>query len=222
MPLTVGSLAAIFMRREALPAALTAIFKGAFRAESATGGVLGFFTSQAVRYGVARGLVSNEAGCGTAPMAHAAADVAYPAEQGRWGIIEVLVDTILLCTLTAVVILTSGVMPVEGGGMAYALAAYGAVLGGAAAPLLAVSVLIFAFATVLCWTHYGNECIYTLTGRKKGTFLPVAVALSCLVGALAAPSLIWDMTDLVLALMTLLNLVALLCLRREVKEESLR
>ena len=217
-----GSLAAITMRAEALPSAFAAIFKDAFSAESATGGVLGFFTSRAVRYGVARGLVSNEAGCGTAPIAHAAARVAHPHDQGVWGIVEVFVDTILLCTLTALVILTSGVPVCEGGGMAYALAAYEAVLGKAASPLLAVSVVLFAFATVLCWAHYGKESIYALSGKSGGGFLPLAVALACIVGAVAAPALVWDATDLVLALMTLLNLSALLILRREVKEESLR
>ncbi len=216
----VGSLAAICVRRAALPAAFTSIFKGAFSTQSAAGGALGFLTSRAVRYGVARGIVSNEAGCGTAPIAHAAANVTHPCEQGVWGIIEVFVDTILLCTMTALVILTSGMPPVAGGGMAYALAAYGTVLGSAAAPLLAVSVAIFAFATVLCWAHYGTESIYALTGRENGRILPLFVALACLVGALAAPALVWDVTDLVLAVMTLLNLAALLALRREVKTES--
>lgn len=219
---SVGSLAAIVMRADALPAAFAAIFKGAFSVESAAGGALGFFTSRALRYGVARGIVSNEAGCGTAPIAHAAAEVTRPAEQGVWGIVEVFVDTILLCTMTALVILTSGVPVQEGGGMAYALAAYTAMLGSAAAPLLAVAVAIFAFATVICWAHYGKESIYAITGREKSRFLPVFVALACLVGALAAPALVWDVTDLVLALMTLLNLSALFCLRREVREESER
>ncbi len=216
----VGSLAAILLRASALPEAFAAIFMGAFCLESAVGGVLGFFTSRAVRYGVARGVVSNEAGCGTAPIAHAAADVTCPHDQGIWGIIEVFVDTILLCTLTALVLLTSGVSPVAGGGMAYALAAYSAVLGRAAAPLLAVSVLFFAFATVLCLSHYGTESIYALTNKKSGRILPLFVALACLVGALAAPALVWDATDLVLAVMTLLNLAALFVLRKEVREES--
>ena len=219
---SVGSLAAIWMRAGALPAAFRAIFNGAFSAQSAAGGALGFFTSRAVRYGVARGIVSNEAGCGTAPIAHAAARVSRPAEQGKWGMIEVFVDTILLCTVTALVILTSGAPPVAGGGMAYAIAAYGTVLGSAAAPLLATSVLIFAFATVLCWAHYGAESIYALTGREKSRLLPILVAGACVIGALAAPSFVWDVTDLVLAVMTLLNLTALLLLRREVREESER
>ena len=106
--------------------------------------------------------------------------------------------------------------------MAYALAAYAASLGGIASPLLALSVLIFAFATVLCWAHYGRESIYALTGRRESRMLPFFVALSCLVGALSAPALVWNATDLILALMTLLNLAALLLLRREVKEEALR
>lgn len=219
---TLGSLSAILLRADAIPTAFAAIFKGAFSAESAVSGVLGFFTSRAVRYGVARGLVSNEAGCGTAPIAHAVAEVSRPAKQGAWGILEVFVDTILLCTMTALVILTSGVPVQQGGGMAYALAAYEAVLGKFASPLLAASVLIFAFATVLCWAHYGAECTYALRKRKSDKLLPLLVLLSCLLGALFAPAAIWEVTDLVLALMTLLNLTALLLLRHEVKEETLR
>ena len=217
-----GSLAAILLRAKALPAVLVQIVREAFSFESAAGGAVGFFTSRAVRYGVARGLVSNEAGCGTAPIAHAAAQVVRPADQGVWGIVEVFVDTILLCTMTALVILTSGVPVKSGGGMAYALAAYGAVLGEFAAPLLAVSVLIFAFATVLCWAYYGRESVYALRGKEEGKLLPLFVAFSCLLGALAAPALVWDVTDLVLGVMTLLNLLALLLLRREVREESRR
>jgi AGCS family alanine or glycine:cation symporter len=106
--------------------------------------------------------------------------------------------------------------------MAYALAAYQAVLGKAASPLLAVSVLIFAFATVLCWAHYGRESVYALTGRRESRILSLFVSLACLIGAISAPALVWNVTDLVLAVMTLLNLFALLLLRHEVREESLR
>ena len=216
---SMASLAAVLLRVEMLPAAFGAIFKGAFSARSAAGGALGFFTSRALRYGVARGIVSNEAGCGTAPIAHAAATES-PARQGLWGIVEVFVDTILLCTMTALAILVSGVPVKAGGGMAYAIAAYSAILGRVAAPLLAVSVLIFAFATVLCWAHYGAESFYALTGRKSTRFLPLCILVACVAGAVSAPALVWDVTDLILALMTVLNVTALLLLRREVREES--
>lgn len=220
---TVASVAALILRREALPGAFAAIFRGAFSAQSGGAGVLGFLTSRAVRYGVARGLVSNEAGCGTAPIAHAAAQAKSPAAQGLWGVFEVFVDTVLLCTLTALVILTSGVPTVGEGGTALAIAAYAAVLGGVAAPILAISVLFFAFATVLCWAHYGGECLYYLTGRAESAkWMAAIIPLSCAIGAVAAPALLWELTDVILALMAILNILAILRLRHTVVEETER
>ncbi|MBQ8339459.1 MAG: amino acid carrier protein [Clostridia bacterium] len=218
---TVAALAVLILRRDALPAAFGAIFRGALTPRAGAGGALGVLASGALRYGVSRGLVSNEAGCGTAPSAHAAAEVEYPAEQGLWGILEVFVDTILLCTLTALVILTSGVPLEAGEGVSLALAAFRAVLGDVAEPLLAVSVAFFAFATVLCWSHYGVESLGYLLGqrRAKRLLLP-AMAAAVLSGALFAPALVWDATDLVLGLMTLLNLAALLLLRDGVRAET--
>lgn len=216
-----ASLAAIWLRAEAIPAALSRIFRDAFTVRSATGGVLGFLNTAALRYGVARGIVSNEAGCGTAPIAHAAAEGVSPSRQGRFGVLEVFVDTILLCTVTALVILTSGVPAQAGGGMRYALAAYRATLGEMAAPLLALSVLLFAFATVLCWAHYGAESLRYLTKSRAASAALVAVlAVACILGAVAAPGLVWDLTDLILSLMALLNIAALLSLRHTVIEES--
>lgn len=218
---TVASLVAILRQAHAIPTAFADIFKGALSFKSAAGGALGFFTSRALRYGVARGIVSNEAGCGTAPIAHAAAEGTSPTRQGLLGVLEVFVDTILLCTVTALVILTSGVPVQAGGGMRYALEAYRASLGELAVPILALSVLLFAFATVLCWAHYGAESLRYLTSRRAATrALPLAVAAACLLGAVAAPGLVWDLTDLILSLMALLNISALLALRHSVIGED--
>lgn len=220
---TVASLAVLILRRAEIPGAFAAIFAGALSATSAGAGALGFFTSRALRYGVARGLISNEAGCGTAPIAHAAANHDSPAAQGVWGMVEVFVDTILLCTMTALVILTSGVEPVGEGGVMLAVQAFGAVLGRAAAPIIALCVLLFAFATVLCWSHYGAECLYYLTGcpRAERWMAPVALAAS-LVGALAAPTVLWELTDLLIALMAILNITVLLLERQRVVRETVR
>lgn len=215
-----AAVAVLILRRAAIPAAFAAIFKGAFSFQSGGAGVLGFLTAKGVRYGVTRGLISNEAGCGTAPIAHAASEK-RPAEQGVWGILEVFVDTVLLCTLTALVILVSGV-PLEGeGGVMLALDAFAAVLGGIAPPVLAVSVLFFAFATVLCWSHYGGECLCYLTGKKGAAkwMIPLVLAASA-VGAVAAPAFLWELTDLVVTLMAVLNITALLCCHRVVKAET--
>ncbi|MBQ8340941.1 MAG: amino acid carrier protein [Clostridia bacterium] len=218
---SIAAVAVLILRREALPAAFAAIFKGAWNWNSCGAGALGFFTSRALRYGVARGLVSNEAGCGTAPIAHAAAKAKSPAAQGLWGIFEVFIDTVLLCTMTALVILTSGVPLVGEGGTALAIAAFSAVLGPVASPVLALSVLFFAFATVLCWSHYGAECLLYLTGKAQTVkWMLLTVLLSCTVGAVAAPGILWELTDVIIALMALLNITALLLLRRTVAEET--
>lgn len=205
---TVLSLAAIVRGRARLPAAFAEIFRGAFSLKSGLSGIGGFLTSGALRYGVSRGLVSNEAGCGTSPIAHAASGVRDPAAEGLFGVLEVFVDTVLLCTLTALVLLTSGVAPTADG--TYVLRAYSASLGAFAAPMLAVFMALFAFATVLCWAHYGQESLRYLTDRHGIAMAHlVAVSLSAFLGAVAAPALLWDLTDLVLALLTLLNLPAL-------------
>lgn len=135
--------------------------------------------------------------------------------------VEVLVDTVLLCTMTALVILTSGVPVCEGGGMRFAMEAYRATLGPIAVPLLSVSVVLFAFATVLCWAHYGKESVRTLTdSRRILRILPLGVLASCIVGAVAAPQIAWGVTDLVLGIMAILNIMALLLMRRDIRAES--
>jgi AGCS family alanine or glycine:cation symporter len=142
-------------------------------------------------------------------MAHAAANVMRPADQGVWGIIEVVVDTILLCTLTALVVLTSGVPVKEGGGMAYALAAYQAVLGKTASPLLAVSVLIFAFATVLGWGLYGARCAQFLFGQDAWRKFSYTQIVAVILGAVMRTGTLWRMAEVVNGLMAIPNLVAL-------------
>lgn len=215
------SVLALILRCDAVPEALARIFREAFSFRSGGAGLLGFLTSGAIRYGVARGLVSNEAGCGTAPIAHALTPCTSPVRQGLLGMVEVFVDTILLCTLTALVILVSGVPVTEGGGMRFAIDAYAAILGPVAMPAISLSVLLFAFATVLCWSHYGAESLYVLTGRTRTPrFYIVAIAVACVWGAVAAPHVVWDATDLVLSLMAILNIVTLLALRRDVLDET--
>lgn len=209
----------LWRRREALPAALSAVFSGAFSGRSATAGILGFLWSGAVRYGVSRGLVSNEAGCGSTPTAHATAGGVEPAWQGLLGIAEVFVDTVLLCSLTGLALLVGGGAPTAGSdGMAWVLSAYGSALGPLAGPFISLSVLAFAFATLLCFSHYGTESVYFLSGgRKKGAgFVFPALVCSVFAGALLSPAPLWALTDVILALMTFLNLTALFFARKEI------
>jgi AGCS family alanine or glycine:cation symporter len=131
------------------------------------------------------------------------------------------VDTVLLCTLTALAVLIAGPVPAAGDGTALVLAAFGGVLGAFAPPLLALLIAFFALATVLCWSHYGAECLFYFTGDPKcGRWLLPVTAAAVLWGAVAAPEAVWGMTDLILSLMTLLNLAALLRLRGRILRES--
>ena len=220
------SLAVIAARWELLGDALAAIFKDAFAFDSAAGGIIGFAISRGMRAGCMRGLMSNEAGCGTAPTAHAAAECNSPAAQGFWGIFEVFVDTILLCTLTALVIIVS----VLGGGdamafssdpMMMAIKAFSSVLGGWSEYYMVVSVLLFAFATIVCWAHYGKESVTFLTKRQSlAAVYVILYSLFVFIGALTAPKSAWLAADLALGVMTIINLVILFLMRREIKQET--
>ena len=220
------SFAVIAARWELIDDAVAVIFKDAFALDSAAGGVIGFAISRGMRAGCMRGLMSNEAGCGTAPTAHAAAECDCPAAQGFWGIFEVFVDTILLCTLTALVIIVS----VMGGGDAMAFAsdpmmmaikAFSSVLGSWSEYYMVVSVLLFAFATIVCWAHYGKESLVFVTKRRAPVGIYVLLySLFAFVGALTAPKSAWLMADLALGVMTIINLLILFLMRKEIKQET--
>ncbi len=223
-------LAVLILRRERIGSALQSIFLEAFDFSGIGGGIAGFLTSQGVRYGVMRGLVSNEAGCGTAPMAHAAADTEDPAEQGILGLVEVFVDTVLLCTVTALAILVSDSGPDAFGadGIRTAQAAFSSVLGEWAGWAFAVSVLFFGVATVFCWAHYGATSLRAMLPQKSRLrsvgekIFPFLFALSVVAGAMAAPSGVWTLADGALAVMTIINLLILILMHREVAAETER
>lgn len=217
------SAAVLILRADAIPDAFADIFRDAFTPRSAAGGVFGFLLNRGVRYGTMRGLLSNEAGCGTAPIAHAASNTKSPVEQGFWGLFEVFVDTILLCTVTALVILVEPqvVTVFAGDGVMMTIGAYAAVLGQGAACFLAAAVLLFGFATVLCWSHYGAECVRYLTRRPAAqTVYRIVTCLLVLCGSLAAPDSLWDVADFAIGTMTLINLLVLVLMRREIREET--
>ena len=217
------SAAVIAMRYEGIPRAFALIFEDAFSFESAAGGVFGFFLSAKLRAGTMRGLMSNEAGCGTAPTAHASSNTDSPAKQGLWGIFEVFVDTILLCTLTALVIILAGegIFAYSDNPMMMAIKAYSSVLGGWSEVYMCVSVMFFAFATMVCWAHYGKESLRYLTRKKWGAAVFVVVFCLCIfLGSVSAPALAWLLADLSLGVMTLINLPILCAMFREVKNET--
>ncbi len=211
------SLAMILLCRSALPSALRAVFRGAFSRRAAGGGAVGGGMIAALRYGAVRGLISNEAGCGTAPIAHAASDNT-PAAQGCLGIAEVFIDTILLCTLTALAILCA---PGSGqGGTDAVIVAFSAVLGRWAGWFLTFSILVFAFATVVCWYYYCVECLHFLVGDGYERLFAVIFSIACLGAAVLEERTLFAASDCLIASMTLINLPALWHNRRIIRAQT--
>ncbi|MBQ9805152.1 MAG: sodium:alanine symporter family protein [Clostridia bacterium] len=217
------SVAVLILRRENLAPAFRSIFQSVFSAEAVGGGLFGFFTSRALKVGTMRGLMSNEAGCGTAPTAHAAADCESPASQGIWGIVEVFVDTIVLCTATAMVILVSydQVAPLGEDAMMMSIKAYSSVLGGWSEWFFCAAVVCFAFATLLCWANYGMESVRFLSKRRRWHYLYVAAFSACMViGSVLAPDQIWTVADFAVAALTTINIVFLFLMRKKIRHET--
>ncbi len=205
---TVMALTVIFMNGSEVSGAFRLILSSALSPRAALAGVGGFAFLRAIRYGVMRGLVSNEAGCGTAPAAHALSS-AEPHTQGLWGVLEVAVDTLVLCTLSALVIILEYDSSVARGGtyMMMCVRAFSARLGDAAAYFLCIAVLCFGVATIACWTHYGAVAFDYLFGigsvRKA---FPFIYALCTALGAYMPSELILSLADLSMSVMTLINL----------------
>ena len=216
------SLRIVFMEWEKLPWVFGLILDGAFCSESAFGGSLGFLFSEGLRQGVAKGAFTHEAGAGTAPMAHGGAETKCPAKQGLFGIFEVFFDTIVLCTLTGLVILIAcGEEMITDNGMLLVIYAFSRYYGKKAAYLISISIAVFAFATVVCWGYYGKRCLaeFTTSGRAETIYL-VSYCAMAVVAAVMQESAVWAASDVTVSLMTVLNLTAVLWLRREVREET--
>ncbi len=212
------SLWVIIANRALVPTVIKQILTDALKQDAVGGGILGFLTSSSLRYGVMRGIGSNEAGCGTAPIAHATAETDLPERQGLWGIFEVFVDTVLLCSITAIVILIYPRHILRYDGMVLAIKAYESFFGEAAGYILACAVFFFALSTVICWSYYAIESINYFTKRpvyKKVYF--VVYCTFCVVGAISSLDAVWELSDITIALMTLINCYAIICLRKQIK-----
>lgn len=203
--------AVLVLRCDAVPNALISIFRGAFCPRAVTGGAVGSLTAT-VRIGVSRGVFTNEAGMGTAGIAHAAATVDDPVRQGLMGIVEVFLDTIVICTMTALVILCSGVPIVYGVDVGVELTArsFSAVLGTWANIAIAAALCLFALATVLGWGLYGIRCAQYLFGRDVWRiFACIQIATVVLSSVLQAQT-VWLAAEVINGLMAIPNLIALL------------
>ena len=219
LALCVGALA---MRASAIPDALFSIVYGAFSPRAVTGGIIGAAFS-ALRVGVSRGVFTNEAGMGTASIAHGAADVTHPVEQGLMGIVEVFLDTILICTMTALVILTSGVKIPYGwdaGGVLTA-AAFVQVYGNWVTVFLAGALSCFALATVLGWGLYGARCAQYLFGDGAWKIFALLQSGMVVLASVMQTGVLWSLAETVNGLMAIPNLIILAALSPELKRLTL-
>ncbi len=203
----------IVMRVDQIPAVFASIFRGAFDPAAVTGGVVGsFFVS--MTKGVSRGIFSNEAGLGTGSIAHACADTQKPVKQGMFGIFEVFVDTIIICTMTALTVLLSGVEINYGqpAGAELTIAGFTTVYGNWVSLFTAVAMFCFAFSTIIGWGLYGARCAEFIFGSKIIVPFNVAYSLVAIVGATVDLGLIWSVSDTFNGFMTVPNLIAVFLL----------
>lgn len=230
-----GALVVILYNVTAIPGAFAAIFSNAFQISSVGGGIAGFTVMVALRQGVSRGVFSNEAGLGSSVMVHSTADVKEPVEQGMWAIFEVFTDTIIVCTMTALTILCSGVYdfaayeacalngiaPTDAGllsGIALTSAAFESVLGSFGSKFISIAIMLFAFTTILGWSYYGERAVEYLFGLKAVPVYKILFILMLFVGCNVSLDLVIGISDTFNGFMALPNLIALTLLSGQVIE----
>ncbi len=207
-----GALWIILAHLSEVPAALGSIVSDAFTGTAATGGFAGAAVWAAIRFGVARGIFSNEAGLGSAPIAHAAARTNDPVQQGMIGMLGTFIDTIIICTMTALVIILTGVWTSGENGAALSILAFSTGLPGFGSTIVSLGLAIFAFTTVLGWSYYGERCAEFLFGIR--VILPYRLLwlVAIIIGALGQLEIIWLLADVLNGLMAIPNLIALVAL----------
>ena len=208
----------LVVKGEKLPQAFAMIFQGAFSPRSVTGGMLGS-AFQALRIGCSRGVFTNEAGMGTAAIAHASAEVSHPVQQGLMGIMEVFLDTMVICTLTAFAILVSGVEIPYGtaAGSALTAKALESVWGGWVVTALTGCLCAFAFATILGWSLYAGRCMEYLFGKINWPVFALAQGFCVVLAAKLGGSGVWTLSELFNGLMAIPNLICLISLSPKIK-----
>ena len=219
-----GTLIIFFTNIGKIGAVFGAIFKGAFAGKAAGGGIVGYGIKLAIEQGMKRGVFSNEAGLGSSVMVHSSSNVREPVRQGMWGIFEVFADTIIVCTLTAFTVLSSGLVDLTTG---QTIAEYNGVVltkanlvstafnirfGFMGSAFVAISVMLFAFSTVLGWSHYGTTAAEYLLGEKRTVPYRVIFVLLTFGGAVMGDNLAWDLADTFNGLMMIPNLIGVIAL----------
>lgn len=222
------ALVILFANAAALPGVFALIFKEAFRLKAVGGGVLGYGIKKALKLGVSRGVFSNEAGLGSSVMVYSSSQDAKPSSQGMWGIFEVFLDTIVVCTLTALVILCSGVYDVNtyakalqdglevANGSVLASNAFASTFGSFGHYFISVSMAVYAFATLLTWSHYGAISCEYLFGPKATPCYNMLFLVVIVIGCVTRLEIIWSIADTLNCLLAIPNLIALILLSEKV------
>ncbi|MFW6124243.1 MAG: alanine/glycine:cation symporter family protein [Acidobacteriota bacterium] len=217
----IASFVIIIFHIRALPSVFFLIFKEAFHFQSAAGGIAGSSLLVALRWGTARGLYSNEAGMGSAPIAHAAAVTDHPARQGLWGIFSVFFDTIVVGTVTGLVLLTTGIWKVSGmEASAFPAKAFSDFYGPLGGVLVSLSLLFFVISTIYVIAFYGEKLAYFLFGLRFSRVMRLVYIGACFIGSIGGLKTVWLFLDLFLALVVVPNLIGVIRLSSKVKEKT--
>ncbi|STO07617.1 MULTISPECIES: alanine/glycine:cation symporter family protein [Exiguobacterium] len=210
----------VLMNMSQIPEVLALIFSYAFQPMAALGGFAGAAVAETIRWGFARGLYSNEAGLGTAPIAHAAAQTDHPVRQGFWAVIGIVIDTLIICSTTAFVVLSSGVWTREGAmsdPAALTTIAFREYFGYTGSLLVTISLIFFVLSTIIVIIFYGSRQAEYLFGLKAGFFMKIVYIASIVIGSIGGAQMIWNFLDLMLAMILIPNMIAVLLLSGEVK-----
>lgn len=216
----IGCIVILVINHAALIESIKSIFIGAFQPQALAGGIAGVTVKEAMRYGVARGLFSNEAGMGSTPHAHALAKVKKPQDQGIIAMVGVFIDTFIILTLTALVILTSGALSTGATGSVLAQTAFNQAFGQFGSVFIAICMLFFAFSTIIGWYFFGEVNVKALFGKKAVKIYAALVVVCVILGSSLKVDLVWNLSDLFNGLMVFPNLIALIALSGVVAKMS--
>ncbi|MDP4120895.1 MAG: sodium:alanine symporter family protein [Bacillota bacterium] len=214
-----GCLIVLAVNFHGVPSAFINIITGAFQFKTAAAGAGGYTISLAVKYGISRGVFSNEAGLGSSPIIHAATDDYNPIRAGMWGIFQVFIDTIVVCTLTAFCILSTNECTEGLDGVELSAVAFNGVFHEFGGLFITVSVLLFAFATLISWSYFGEKSLEYLSGDKLLPFYKAFYVLCAALGCVMNLRLVWEISDTFNGIMAIPNLIALLFLSKQVIKE---
>lgn len=215
----IGGLIIIVLNYNQIIPSFLNIIKGAFNFNSVGGGVAGYSVRQALRYGISRGLYSNEAGEGSAPVLHSAAITDHPSRQGLYGILEVFIDTVVICSLTAMIVLTSGVTEMSISPAIFVMVAFSKI-HYLFKYVIGISMILFAFSSIISQWYFGNVTLTYIFDSKRANYFKYIFIWFTFLGALSSLKVVWLIQDIVLGIMIIPNLIAIVLLSKQVRKST--